>query len=304
MKSKKRTSIIGLWILLAIAILYFGLSYLKGLPFFRNSNIYYVRFPNVSSVAVASPVKINGFKVGSVRKLYFDIDKKGSTIVALSVDKDYPLPQDTQASVKKGFLGGSEIDLSLGNSSIQLADKDTIMAQKEGPDYMAMLNNQVIPQVMAILPKADSILSAINALANDPALPKAIDELHETISAAHKAMHHIAGASQNIESFSNKQLPKITKKIQLFTNQLTSLSQAVDSTELATAIQNISATSSSLKEISKKIEKTLEENNSSIGALVNERDLYNRIDSLVQSADSLVKDIKAHPKKYLKISVF
>lgn len=304
MRSKRKVSIIGLWILFSLIVLYLGITYLKGLPMFRNSNVYYVRFSNVSSVAVASPVKINGYKVGTVSDLDFDITQQGSTVLALSIKKSYQIPEDSRAAIRQGLLGGSEIDLRLGQSGAMLSHKDTLRAMQEGPDYIEMLNNQVIPKVMAILPKADSILTAINAIANDPAIPQTIRELHATMATAHRTMSQLEGASRDIAQFSRTELPDISEKLSEFSDNLLAISGAIDSVELSTAIADLSATSTSLKAMAKKLENTLQNEETTVGALVNEKELYNRIDSLVQSADHLVKDIKANPKRYLKISIF
>lgn len=42
----------------------------------------------------------------------------------------------------------------------------------------------------------------------------------------------------------------------------------------------------------------------SAGKLINEKELYNRLNTMVDSVSDLVKDIKEHPKRYLKISIF
>lgn len=304
MKSKRKVSIIGLWILFSIVVLYFGITYLKGLPVFRSSNIYYVRFNNVSSVATASPVKINGYKVGTVRSLDFDIAKNGSTVLALSINKNYRIPKDSRAAIRQGLLGGSEIDLNLGISPTILSHKDTIRAMQERPDYIEMLNKEVIPKVMAMLPKADSILSAINSLANDPNLPQTIKELRATMATAQRTVLQIEGASKNLAQFSRTNLPEIGEKLQQFSDKMVTLSGAIDSTELATIISDLSSTSASLQSMAKTLEHSLQNSETTMGALVNEKELYSRIDSLVQSTEDLVKDIKANPKKYLKISIF
>lgn len=284
--------------------IYLGISYLKGLSVFRNSNSYYVRFPNVSSVAIASPVMINGYKVGSVQGLDFQLENDGSTVLTLEVKKKYKLPKGTLATVKQGLLGGSEIALTLGQSNEILSHLDTIGILPGNPDYMEMLNNQVIPQVMAMLPKADSILNAINDVTHDPAIARSVREFEKTVLHAKASMVNLQEATTSIRAFSNTDLPKLSENLQRVSNNLVAISNAIDSTQLASSVADLSATVENLKGISQNISSTLEDKNNTVGALINEKELYFRIDSLVKSADALVTDIKKNPKRYLKISIF
>lgn len=167
-----------------------------------------------------------------------------------------------------------------------------------------MLNDEVIPQVMAMLPKADSILSAVNALANDPSLPQTIQELNSTIATAHKTASNLKQMSGDIALFTKRELPELTTKLHSFSDNLLALSGAVDSLQLASIAQNLAETTSSLKAISTNLQTSLESDANTAGALLNEKDLYIRIDSLVHNADQLIQDIKANPKRYLKISIF
>ncbi len=42
----------------------------------------------------------------------------------------------------------------------------------------------------------------------------------------------------------------------------------------------------------------------SIGALINSKDLYNNINNSIRSLNTLMDDLRVHPKRYVNISVF
>ena len=44
--------------------------------------------------------------------------------------------------------------------------------------------------------------------------------------------------------------------------------------------------------------------NGTLGKLMSDPSIYNNLNHTVQSADSLVTDLKAHPKRYVHFSVF
>ena len=67
---------IGLVSIISLALLYFGINYLKGINLFKPVNHYFVTFHNVKDVTVSSPVYIDGFKVGLVRSIVYDFGRK------------------------------------------------------------------------------------------------------------------------------------------------------------------------------------------------------------------------------------
>lgn len=300
MSKTSKVTIIGLWILLGLVGLYFGITYLKGLSVLSNSNTYHVRFSNVSSVAIASPVLINGYKVGNVQQLDFDLEQGGTTVLALSVNKRYKLPKDTNVSIRQGLLGGAEVALTLGKSAEVLQNKDTLIAQKPGPDYVEMLNNEVIPAVKRLIPKADSILSAWNSISNNPEIPATLKEMHATVGSVKHTMANIEAVSKQLKSITEEEVPVITADFRQFASNMASISGALDSAQLGSILHNLEYASAELKTLSEQLNK----DSSTMGALVNDKELYMRVDSLVRSTDLLIKDIKANPKRYLKISVF
>ena len=66
---------IGLSVIVAIAVLIFGIDYLKGINLFTPSNYYIAEYDNVAGLEVSAPVTIDGFKVGQVRELNFNYEK-------------------------------------------------------------------------------------------------------------------------------------------------------------------------------------------------------------------------------------
>lgn len=300
MSTKKKVTFIGLWIFLAIVAAYFGISYLKGLDIFSDSYKYYVKFGNISALTVASPVMINGFKVGTVSDMEFDASNGGSTLVELNVKKKYKLPKNSDAIIKPGLISGAEVAIQLGSSDIYLQKGDTLFSSKPAPDYIEMLNNEVIPAIKHLLPKADSILSAWNRISNDPSIPATLKEANRAATEARIAMANISGSSEKIRQFSEKDIPELSAHLKKFADNVAAASSSLDSTQLANILANLEKSSFQLKELSKR----LTDPDNSVGKLFTDKDLYQRVDSLLTTTEALIEDIKAHPKRYLKISVF
>lgn len=75
----------------SICILYWGIEYLKGINLLKPANFYYAKFEKVNGLTVASPVTVNGFKVGQVREITYDYDTNQIS-VELSFEKGLKIP--------------------------------------------------------------------------------------------------------------------------------------------------------------------------------------------------------------------
>ena len=81
---------------------------------------------------------------------------------------------------------------------------------------------------------------------------------------------------------------------------LDTLTESLNRMPLNETMANVQAISSSLKNLTTE----LQSSDSSLGLLLHDPALYNNLNATVSSLDSLFIDIKAHPKRYLKFSVF
>ena len=152
MKRSPRVVVIGIWILIAATALYFGINYLKGLSVFSANNTYYARFQDVSGMSVAAPIFVNGYKIGSVQSMDFDLENGGATCLQLSIKKKHRIPSNTRAVIHQSLLGGAQIDLYLGDAQTYLAPGDTLTVAPKEKEVMEALNNDIIPYIERMLP--------------------------------------------------------------------------------------------------------------------------------------------------------
>ena len=94
---------IGLVSIISLALLYFGINYLKGINLFKPVNHYFVTFHNVKDVTVSSPVYIDGFKVGLVRSIVYDYENTDKITVEISLDDENH--KETDAETEKANEG-------------------------------------------------------------------------------------------------------------------------------------------------------------------------------------------------------
>lgn len=293
---------IGFFVLLASALVYFGLNYLKGLAVFSREYSYYARFTHVEGLAIASPVKINGYKVGTVQGLDFEIDPQGqaSTLVRINIDKKYKIPQGSVASIKASLFGGAQIDLRLASTTQYLAEGDYFKSNESHGDLMTMLSEDLMPKVVQMVPRVDSILASAQQFVADPKLRQAIHEAHSALLAARSSMQRIESLIGQIQGYASHDLPPLLAKANNSMAHVDNFSQQLDSINIKQIAQNLESTSNELRTLTQQ----LNSKEGTFGKVINDEQLYRDLQSLLTKTDSLVGDFKANPRKYIKFSIF
>ena len=171
-----REFIIGLSVIGAIVILFFGIDYLKGINLFKPANFYVASYSNVAGLEVAAPVTIDGYKVGQVREINFNYENPGHIDVLLALNKSLRIPEDSKAVIATTLLSGAYVEIKLGKST-KMVEVGSKIEGSVTPDMMASISDNLLPSVGSILPKVDSLLSSLNTLVSDPALLKSVQRL-------------------------------------------------------------------------------------------------------------------------------
>ncbi|MEI6900448.1 MAG: MlaD family protein [Bacteroidota bacterium] len=307
---------VGFLSLVAIAVLIWGLMYLKGLDIWKPKRVFYAYYDRVNGLVAANSVSIKGLKVGQVKRLSFSDKYPGKIMVELLVENNIPIPKNSIATISGGeLLGSKEVDIKLGNSKEYLQAGDTLHAVTD-----ATLGEEVNQQLLPLKRKAENLISSIDTIAvivqevlnkNTRAnLTQAIEHVKEALeNMAHMTYNvdtligtqrtHLSAIIGNIESIS-KNLRNNNDKIG---NILTNFSNVSDSLAKARIPETFKRLNSTLADLNIAIGK-INTGQGSIGLLLNDPKLYNELTKSAHDLDLLIEDIKANPSKYIKVSVF
>jgi phospholipid/cholesterol/gamma-HCH transport system substrate-binding protein len=281
--------------IIGIVVLFYGLNFLKGLPVFSTDDNYYITFDDVSGLSSSSPVYANGYRVGVVRDIVYDYKNHGKVVAVMGLDDDMRLPVGSRAEIASDLLGNIKINLVLGKDPLHnLSEGDTIPGGEE-QGLMSKVGD-MLPAFEAIVPKLDSIMSSLNMLLADPAL--------------RNTLHNMEGMTGNLDATSrelrtlsaslNREVtPLMTKANGVLDNtqQLTGNLAAID---VAGMMNGVNQTLANVNEMTRK----LNSNEGTLGLLMRDASLYNHLSSTAADADSLLIDLKAHPKRYVHFSLF
>nr|WP_314480762.1 MlaD family protein [uncultured Porphyromonas sp.] len=292
MKRKKEVQI-GLLAILAIALAYVGINFLKGIEIFKKSTTYYAHFDNLNSVTVATPVLVSGFKVGTVRSVSFDYARGYGATVELSLDPHVRITPQSQVRIKMNPLSGSELILQIGPKGTQaLAEGDTIPSISPQGDLLSVATDKILPEVANMMPTINATLERLNALLNDRnidstllGLNHASQQLHGMVAGLNQTTHRLDPVISNVG--------QVTSNLATFSGQLSSM-------HLDSLMLSLQSTTAQLQQVSQQ----LRSKDNTAGLLLNDPALYIRLDSLVRSADHLMRDLKENPKRYVRLSIF
>lgn len=290
--------IIGLSVILAVLILFFGIEYLKGINLFKPANFYVASYSNVAGLETAAPVQIDGYKVGQVRDIKFNYENPGKIEVVLALNKSLRIPEDSKAIISTTLLSGAYVEIKLGKST-KIAEVGSNIEGMVMPDMMSSISDNLLPGVASILPRVDSLLASLNTLASDPALLKSIQRL-DGIS------ENLYQATGGLNSVLRKDVPgimgnagRIASNLDTVTRNLGELSYQLKRLPLDATVENVNDLTGNLAKFSEQLNNP----NSSLGMLMNDPEFYHRLNKVSADIDSLIIDIQKNPKRYISIKL-
>lgn len=294
MKISKEIKIALVAIFSAILI-YVGIIFLKGLKLFSDEVSYFVEISNVQGMPTASDVRANGLKVGTVKAIQFNAGKQNLT-VEITVNPQFQIPEGTTVYMTKEMLGSAMMNLKLGpNPTALLHPGDTILGEPM-IDLMTEAGN-MIPKVEALLPKVDSILTAMNTLVNDPAITTSMHNM-EAVSA------DLRVTTSQINGLLGKDVPQLMAKTNNICTNLETTTGQLNQIDFVGMAQKADATMNGVQEMTFKMNTAMSSKESSLGMLMSDNSIALHIDSTMQNSSRLLEDFRLHPKRYVHFSLF
>lgn len=291
---------IALTVLVGLALLYWGVNYLKGVNLLTPTNHFYTEVESVDGLLEAAPITVNGFSVGQVREINYDYSNNKITI-QLAFEPKMKIPEGSTLNMVSGLMGGASLVLNLGTGPAM--ETGSLIPTTDTPGLIDNVKENVIPMVTDMIPKVDSIMSNVNGLTSDPALMAALSRLdgitRQLQISAQQLTMLMNGLNRSVPGVMNN-VNGITNNLTGATGNLTDLSSSLKQLPLDSTVNALNATLANLEALSKQ----LNDKNSTLGKVINDRALYDNANHAIASLDSLLIDIKANPKRYINVKVF
>ena len=283
---------IGIAGIIALCILVYGINYLKGINMFKPSSYFYVKFQNVNGLAKSSPVFADGVRVGIVRDIYYDYNQAENVIVEVELDTELRIPKGSSAELVSELMGGVRMNILLANNPREkYAVGDTIPGKLNNGMMESVA--ALMPQIEQMLPKLDSIMISLNNILNNQSIPATLHSVEKTAA-------NLEVASGQLKVLMGRDIPQLTGKLNTIGDNFITISGNLKEIDYAATFKEIEQTLANVKMVTEK----LNSKDNTVGLLLNDPQLYNNLNATTANAASLLEDLKEHPKRYVRFSLF
>jgi len=295
----RRTEIeVGITVLVALAVLIWGVTWLKELSIQRRVRVWHVSFPQSGGLGQSDEVQVNGIRMGEVQSMQLAGDH---IVVNLALASEIRLTRQCRVAIRNvGLMGEKVIGVDLKTDGEPYNPRDTIQGVYEQglPEIAAGLGEAM----GAISLLADELRGVTKVLSKSGDLAKTLqnfrktsEELKESV-AENRAMlkttvSNFAEASQTAKRLTTDREAQLKKGLEDFAS-------AAD--KMGRLAGRLDSLRNSLQSVSGK----LDSGKGTLGKLLNDDKLYQDMSGATASIKALIDDIKANPKKYFKVEIF
>ena len=291
-------------VLVSIALLIWGITFLSGSNIFNSTRKFYVVYPNVEGLTTASSVTINGLVVGKVNKI--QLMENGSLQVELLMTDPVDVPKTSKAVMySPSFLGGKQISLEINYNETNFAQDGDFL---EGGNMSGLLDG-LGEKADPLIQKLDSVLLNVNKLVesiNTTLDEKTQKNLQEAIAELNQTMKNANGITSKFDRMVTENESKINNIVNDFgqtSKNLAAFSDDLDKVQLE-KLQEILAKFDSAAASLDNMMKDVENGKGNLGKLLKEEQLYQNLEGATKELNELLEDVKLNPRRYINISVF
>ena len=299
---------IGLFAIICIMALVYGINYLKGVNILSDNRNFYAVYENIGGLQVGSSVLVNGYKVGIVSDIDMLTEQNQNLLITISLNKEFDMATNTICKiVNLDLMGSKGIALVLGDNEELIVIGDTLISGIEG-SLQEEVNAQILPlknKAEELISSIDSVMTIVTAVLNKNTrdnLRNSLSSLDKTFELMSKTMikidsmvdlndERISKVVYNLESITSN-FESSNGEIKNILTNFSSISDSLSNSDFVTVLQNIS-------DITSKINN----GEGSIGLLLKDDEIYVNFEKSTRELALLLEDIKKYPSRYVNFSI-
>ena len=292
----------AIFVLSTILLFIFGFNFLKGTSLIDKQKTVYAVYDEVDGLLVGANVMINGLSIGNVTDLDF-LPNSTKIVVTLKVkDKINFSPNSSATIYETGVLGGLAIAIEpIFQKGMVVKSGDTLNSNIR-PGLTELINRQIEPlqrKLESTLTSVDSIFSGASYVLNKET-QNDIKESLNTLTSAVKSINNSSLIIEKTLTEKNTQINNSIDNIESITSNLSNVSKELNDFGIAGVLSNLEKSVDGIN----LIVTNLNSDNSSLGKLISNDDIYENLNLSIENLNLLINDIKTNPKKYVHFSVF
>lgn len=288
--------------IVALLLLIFGYSFLKGKNLLDSSRTFHAVYEDVEGLSPSSAVTINGLKVGQVTDINF-LDNTGYLVVTFTVDNDFEFSKSSVAQIYGGsIIGGKSLAIQPNyDENVPAKSGDTLDSDVE-EGIMELVNEKLTPlqqKVEKTVVSTDSLLTSLNQVLDEDTR----NNLRSTFNDLSETARSFRGTATELEGMVQTNSPKIDRTLTNLDDMSTNFkhfSDTLSTMEIKKMTDDLEKVIADLEEVSN----NLNNGQGTAGKLLNDDQVYNNLNSATRHLEQLFEDIKLNPKRYVHFSVF
>lgn len=291
---------VGVLAIICVFLLFYGFNFLKGVNIFSPTNSYHGVYTNLHGLEEQASVFIMGHKVGQVDRLRYDFTKDSAFTVDISIRKDIVLPEGTSLALRAdGLLGGMAVELLFPEDATEKLQQQALIAHGATlptvylPGIVENLQNELIAKIANAVEQVDTLVAQLNGQLEG-------DHLKSTLANVDRISGDLTDVSGDLRRIMNTQVPGIVNNADTAIANLNTVIADIKAADLKATVARVDTAIGGVNAVIADVRAQ----KGTLGQLIYNKSLYNHVDATVISADSLLTDIKAHPKRYVHFSVF
>ncbi|MBO6793018.1 MAG: MCE family protein [Balneolaceae bacterium] len=293
---------IGIVVLTATIIAFFGFRFMRDEPLFSSVNILNTKYESVEGLIRGSSVYMKGFKVGSVRQLQY-LPEEDSVLVVISITEPIQVTKGSYALLASpDFLGSATIQIMKSRNS-EIVEWEGFIPGKKKTGILDAFSSEgasMADSVQVTLDLVNNLLRGMNEIENGAA-----SDIKSTVS-------NFKSFSEVLENVITSRKHEIDSMIVATNTTMQNLSSLSDSSseDVSALLSNLEAFSADLDELSASLEQSsqslesilskMDTGDGTLSKMLNDPSLYNNLDSLTFNLNELIQNIQENPKDYLK----
>lgn len=296
MKIRKEFKI-GVFAVAVILVSWWGIKWLQGQNLLLSSNSYYAYYEDVSGLMVSSRVMLRGVQVGNVQDIELEEDK---VRIEMLIEDEYAalIPANSVAELgSASLMGGTQISIIQGDSR-EMVKPEAVITGRIKPDLVGTMSDKA----GELLDGLNTTVGGINELLSTNR--EAIDNMITNLEAMTMSINSMLSAARNDINGTLSNLRTFTNTLAANSGRIEAMIGNLDkvTTDLAEAnfVEQLDSTLTSLDSIVK----TIEEGDGTAGMLINDKALYESLNSAGDNLAQLLEDLKANPMRYVHFSLF
>lgn len=288
----------GLFMAVALVLLYFGFNFLKGIDFFSSTAKYYAVYNNVDKLTESNQVFLNGFSVGRVGDIEILQGNGNLVLVTLEIDSDIQLTDSTTAILTGDFLGNKSILLQNVTGSIILEPGDTLRSNMDRgiTDILAESAVPVADNLQITLRKFNVLVD--NLTRNTQQLDTIFSRLVTTPYHLNNALSSASNSVQDLAADYRVVAQNLNTALEDLRPTMTNLRSLSDSLKVLELSATIAKTQAALESFNATLGR-MSSNDNTVGKMLTEDELYQNLNNLLLNLDTLADHFNANPRHFL-----